>query len=185
MTTSISTPILPTDSAVVALGGSIKTDINQTDVDLSGSFGELFGEALSDLAGSIPVNSATPAQAENLVRQLQSLPEGGKLLPLLTQLLDGAAATGSDRGQVLSEVNAGLEQLSANSETINTDLDALQAIAAALYQVYNEGRHRQPRGVPAHTLDYLYAGLYWGTKVFCSLHLIALKEVVRTHLYSE
>jgi flagellar hook-length control protein FliK len=145
MTAPISTPILPPDGAVAVLGGLSKVDIKQSDIGSDSGFGKLLGEALSGISEATPIDAGMAEQAENLVGQLQSLPQGGKLLPLLTQIMDETVANGGDPEQIFSQLNTSLEQLSADSESVSVD-----AVAAALYQVieanpenFGDGKHQQ------------------------------------------
>ncbi|MFQ5643760.1 MAG: flagellar hook-length control protein FliK [Thiogranum sp.] len=73
---------------------------------------------------------ALPADAESLALQLQSLPQGGKLLPLLQQVLDSAENAGVDTSQLMDRIAARLEQLQAGGE-----LNPADDIAVVLQQL--------------------------------------------------
>ena len=104
MNTSL--PILPGTGAVPktvqGLGENIS--INQHDMTQESGFGELLGNFHSALSESLSPVLPGEAVAGELLAELQELPEGGKLLPLLQGTLDAAAALGLDGQQLLDDV---------------------------------------------------------------------------------
>ncbi|VAW77414.1 hypothetical protein MNBD_GAMMA15-2059 [hydrothermal vent metagenome] len=127
-----SLPTLPISSSSADGASFLKGDIllNQQPGSTPGGFGPLLEQAV----GALGEQPATPAESmELLPGQLQSLPQGGKLLPLLQQVLDAAAAEGTDASAVLENIAAKLEQL-----TVDTNLDPEQAVATALQQFIDE-----------------------------------------------
>jgi len=102
-----------------------------------GSSSNGFGSLLQEAVGALDEQLAAPVDvtdgAELLPEQLQGLPHGGKLLPLLQQVLDAAAAEGTDVRAVFKEIVAKLEKLSAD-----TDLDPGQAVATAIQQFIDD-----------------------------------------------
>ncbi len=125
MNTSL--PILPGTAAVpkTVQGLDENIYINQHDIPQESRFGELLGNFHSALSESLDPVLPGEAVAGELLAELQELPEGGKLLPLLQGTLDAAAALGLDGQQLLDKVAAqgfGNQQL----------LDKLSASLAAL-----------------------------------------------------
>ncbi len=103
---------------------------NQQDTSTPNGFGVLLQQA----AGVLGAQSVTPGQGtETLTEQLQGLPQGGKLLPLLQQVLDAAAAEGTSADEVFNDLAERLEQLTADSE-----LEPGQAIAAVIQQFIDD-----------------------------------------------
>ena len=133
MTASIPALPLPTDTIGVLTGTSENLSLKQSDMNGGGGFGPLLEQAVAAVEGQSAAGQDGTTDAAGLVEQLHSLPQGGKLLPVLEQMLDGAVASGVDPEQVL-------EQLAARFETVEeaTDLDSQQAMAVALYQMIDE-----------------------------------------------
>ncbi len=102
-----------------------------------GSSSNGFGSLLQEAVGALDEQPGAPVDvtdgAELLPEQLQGLPHGGKLLPLLQQVLDAAAAEGTDVRAVFKDIVAKLEKLSAD-----TDLDPGQAVATAIQQFIDD-----------------------------------------------
>ena len=130
MTASL--PTLPVTSSGVdfAALSQGETPLNQQPGTASGTFGPLLQQAV----GALGEASAAPLEdLESLPQPLQSLPQEGKLLPLLQQVLDAAEAEGMDVGTVLEDISAKLKVLSED-----TALAPEQAVAAAIQQFVDE-----------------------------------------------
>lgn len=130
-----SLPTLPILTASVDAAALAQGDIplNQQLGASSNGFGPLLQQAVGALGGSAEPPAASPQGLDALSQQLQGLPQGGKLLPLLQQVLNAAAAGGTDAHTVFKDLAARLEQLSAD-----TDLDPTQAIATAIQQFVDD-----------------------------------------------
>jgi flagellar hook-length control protein FliK len=130
MTASL--PTLPVTSSGVDLAALSQGDtpLNQQPGPASGGFGPLLQQAV----GALGEASAAPLDGlESLPQPLQALPQEGKLLPLLQQVLDAAETAGMDADSVLQDISAKLKVLSED-----TDLAPEQAVAAAIQQFVDE-----------------------------------------------
>ncbi|MDT8387906.1 MAG: flagellar hook-length control protein FliK [Thiogranum sp.] len=151
MTAPVTASLIPVDGAAAALQGARKSDVKQSIDGESGGFGKLLGEALSELSGELPANADAAGQhTENLLDQLRSLPDSGKLLPLVNQLLEGVdrAAMNGDAQQILMEFNESLADLTEVSGS-----EALEAVAAALHQVVQNNPQYFGKGMPQQPLS--------------------------------
>jgi len=145
MNTSL--PILPGTGAVPktvqGLGDNIS--INQHDMAQESGFGELLGNFHSALSESLSPVLPGEAVAGELLAELQELPEGGKLLPLLQGTLDAAGALGLDGKQLLDKLSASLEALQpAEVEQMAQSLSGLMQqlngkLSATMGSFANEG----------------------------------------------
>ena len=130
-----SLPTLPIATASLDAANPTQGDIllNQQPADARNGFGPLLQQAVValDTSGEAPVVSLEDTDA--LSRQMQALPQGGKLLPLLQQVLQAAAAEGTDARAVFKGIAAKLKQLS-----LDTNLDPAQAIATAIQQFVDD-----------------------------------------------
>jgi len=121
--------------------------------DLTSSLSE-FGPILQQAVGALvetPV--VTPEVLEPLPQPLQDLPQEGKLLPLLQQVLDIAATEGTDAPTLIHDISAKLKALSEDVE-----LEPEQAVATAIQQVIDENPRLAAsvntdllRGLPGYT----------------------------------
>lgn len=129
---SASSPTLPGLSAGVDFSALSQGDapLNQQLASSSSEFGPLLQQAVGALGDASVI---TPEGLEALPQPLQALPQEGKLLPLLQQVLDVAAAEGTDARTVLQEISAKLKTLLTDK-----DLEPEQAIAAAIQQFIDE-----------------------------------------------
>lgn len=109
MTASIAALPMPADSAVALLAGTGNISIKQIATENSLTFEALLQQTAAALNGEYTDRMNGEAGAQALLEQLQSLPQGGKLLPLLEQIMDTAAAQGVAPGQVLKELASRLE----------------------------------------------------------------------------
>ncbi|HED52374.1 MAG TPA: hypothetical protein ENI83_02340, partial [Gammaproteobacteria bacterium] len=129
---SASLPTLPGLSTGVDFTALSQGDapLNQQLAPVLSKFGPLLQQAVGAL-GEAPV--AAPESLEPLPPSLQGLPQEGKLLPLLQQVLDVAAAEGTDAQTVLHDVSAKLKVLLTDK-----DLEPEQAVATAIQQFIDE-----------------------------------------------
>lgn len=104
--------------AIQDLPGNI--ELNQNGMSGQGGFGALLGGLHTALPESLPPATPGEAIAGGLIQELQELPDGGKLLPLLQDTLDAAVAQGMNGQQVLD----GLVSLAQGSQQ---SLDRLSA----------------------------------------------------------
>jgi flagellar hook-length control protein FliK len=133
MTSSL--PSLPLVSGKPDLlpGGAKEIHINHHDAGSSDGFGGLLGEAYAALSTPAGEQPAAPARAGQLLGELQTLPQDGKLLPLLRRTLDNLAESGLDPQKFIERLNANLEALTQNSE-----LQPAEQLAVALQQLIHE-----------------------------------------------
>jgi len=130
-----SLPVLPpaTDSA----GGfsGLETELQGLPGDSAGQtgFAPLLEEAHAAVSAEVSVAPLSQLDAESLLRQVQNLPQAGKLLPLLEQVLDEASANGVDPRQVLQQMAEKLEHLGPGSEP-----NPAASLVAALHQLLDE-----------------------------------------------
>lgn len=122
-------PTLPAaaDSAGALSGLSVNPNGKQIDSSAPGGFGAALQEAQTTHTGDAEALPGEAHSAHSLARTLEALPHGGKLLPLVRQLLDAAEAGGADRRQVLEQIAAKLERIDPAS-----DLDPTEAALSAL-----------------------------------------------------
>ena len=124
---------LATDSAGAGAGLSGELQVIQGDsVDQAG-FAPLLEQAYAAVsveAAAVPPGSP---DAEGLLRQLQGLPQAGKLLPLLAQVLDEAGANGIEPQQVLQHLAEKLRQPGSNDE-----LHDAASLVATLHQLLGD-----------------------------------------------
>jgi hypothetical protein len=124
---------LATDSAGAGagLGGELQ-GIQGDSVDQAG-FAPLLEQAYAAIsveAAAVPPGSP---DAEGLVRQIQGLPQAGKLLPLLAQVLDEAGTNGIEPQQVLQHLAEKLRQPGSNDE-----LHDAAGLVATLHQLLGD-----------------------------------------------
>ena len=146
MNTSL--PILPGTGAVpkTVQGLGENTFINQHDMAHEGRFGEFLGNFHSALSESLDPVLPGEAVAGELLAELQELPEGGKLLPLLQGTLDAAAALGLDGQQLLDKVASQglgnqqlLDKLSASLEALPpAEVEQMAQFLSGLMQQLND-----------------------------------------------
>lgn len=121
---------LPPEGAGSALTAGSNIYIKQQDSNSSEGFGPVLGQAHASLPTQPASNAAPLADAESLALELQSLPHGGKLLPLLQQVLDSAEQAGADTQKLVEGIAARLEQIQADGE-----LNPTEDIALVLHQM--------------------------------------------------
>jgi flagellar hook-length control protein FliK len=130
MNAPLATLQLPPEGADSALAAGSNASIKQQDTASSEGFGPVLDQAHASLPTQ-PANNAAPlADAESLALQLQSLPHGGKLLPLLQQVLNSAERAGADTQKLVDSIAARLEQVQADGE-----LNPTEDIALVLHQI--------------------------------------------------
>ncbi|MEA3243554.1 MAG: flagellar hook-length control protein FliK [Pseudomonadota bacterium] len=130
-----SLPVLPlaTDSAGDLPGLDAKHNGIQVDSDSRAGFAPLLEQAHATVSGEFAVEPPASLDAESLLQQVETLPQAGKLLPLLGQVLDEASANGIEPRQVLQRIAEKLEQLGSNSE-----LNPVATLVTALHQLLDE-----------------------------------------------
>ncbi len=127
----------------------------QEDTGLSGEFGALLDQANATQSLQPADGMAQQVDAEDLALQLQSLPQGGKLLPLLQQVLESGELSGADKQQLVDQIAARLEQAQSTAELNQSD-DITVAIHQLLINVTNSQTVMVPQGViPADVGDKL------------------------------
>ncbi|NIA01274.1 MAG: hypothetical protein GWP13_00650 [Planctomycetia bacterium] len=133
MNTSLPAVQISSDKTGAMPGAVVNLSGKQQDSAPSSGFGPLLNQAQTALATDVDGNGTLPDDAEGLALQLQSLPQGGRLLPLLPQLqqvLDNATAKGADSQQVLDDIVARVQALLEGDET-----DPMAAMATMLNQM--------------------------------------------------
>jgi len=130
MNTPLATLQLPPEGAGSALAAGSNNSFKQQDTAFSEGFGPVLDQAHATLPLQPANNAASLADAESLALQLQSLPHGGKLLPLLQQVLNSAEHAGADTQKLVDRITARLEQVQADGE-----LNPTEDIALVLHQM--------------------------------------------------
>ena len=130
-----SLPVLPraTDSAGDLPGLDAKHNGIQVNSDSRAGFAPLLEQAHAIVSGEFAVVPPASLDVESLLQQVETLPQAGKLLPLLGQVLDEASANGIEPRQVLQRIAEKLEQLGSNSE-----LNPVATLVTALHQLLDE-----------------------------------------------
>jgi len=146
---SPSLPSLPTAAATLGLlpAANSTIQLNQSDNMSSSGFGELLGEACSVLSPISADNLTGPLDGENLLAALPVLPQDGKLLPLLRQILDKVAGAGIDLREFVEHLATKLRTLGQDSA-----VRPEQQLAAALQQLLQEQPALKSE-LPADALD--------------------------------
>ncbi|MEN8764054.1 MAG: flagellar hook-length control protein FliK [Thiogranum sp.] len=147
-----SLPLLPlaTDSAGGGSGLDKKFHEIQMDSGDHAGFAPLLEQAHAAVSGEFAVAPLITLDAESLFPQVQSLPQAGKLLPLLGKVLDEAIANGVEPRQVLQQMAEKLEQLGSGSEP-----NAAESLIAAFHQLLDEFPALK---TPADALAFVAAG---------------------------
>ncbi len=125
-------PVTPSGSGV-SPGDATKFNSNQSDSGPSGGFEGLLGEAYTAQSSAVQGSPTQSAEAQSPSGELQSLPQDGKLLPLLQQTLDRLTDAGLDPQQFVERLNARLKTLAEN-----TRLQPAEQLAVALQQMIQE-----------------------------------------------
>jgi flagellar hook-length control protein FliK len=113
-----SLPVLPLVTDRAGEGSGFGEDLQELQLDSTShaGFAQLLGQAQAAVSAESADVPLTPLDIESLQRQVQSLPQAGKLLPLLGQLLEHATANGVEARQVVQRIAEKLDQLGSNSE---------------------------------------------------------------------
>ncbi|MCO6412075.1 MAG: flagellar hook-length control protein FliK [Thiogranum sp.] len=106
MTASIAALPLSAAGTAPLLVGVGNIPIKQLPAEQFQTFEALLQQTAAALNVPYPDSLSGEAAAKTLVEQLQTLPQGGKLLPLLEQVRDTAGAQGVAPGQVLADLVA-------------------------------------------------------------------------------
>ncbi|HFD78870.1 MAG TPA: hypothetical protein ENK05_00570, partial [Gammaproteobacteria bacterium] len=138
MNASLPVPVMTAASSAAAAALSENSSPEQSDSGVLMDFRALLQEAGGGAGGTPATNTGDGVETALSPQPLQ---DGGKLLPLLRQLLDGAAARGLDPQAVLDRLEARLQTLDNE-----TDLDPSALIAVALQQVLDEMPPASPGG---------------------------------------
>ena len=149
---SASLPVLPraTDSAGGFSGLDAELQGIQKDSVSQSGFAPLLEQAHAAVSSEFAAAPSTALDAESLLRQVQTLPQAGKLLPLLEQVLDEAGANGVEPGQLLQQIAEKLEHLGSGSES-----NPAAGLIAALHQLLDE---LPALKTPADTVAFVAAG---------------------------
>ena len=147
-----SLPVLPraTDSAGGFSGLDAELQGIQKDSVSQSGFAPLLEQAHAAVSSEFAAVPLTSLDAESLLRQVQTLPQAGKLLPLLEQVLDEAGASGVEPGQLLQQIAEKLEHLGSGSES-----NPAAGLIAALHQLLDE---LPALKTPADTVAFVAAG---------------------------
>lgn len=132
------------DSSVVKAASGSNIATAQQDRALPQSFGPFLEQAALEVLGPLSPDDALSPQVENLYQELQKLPEGGKWLPLLQQVLDDTAAAGGDPHQVLQRLVGSVRQLESEQS-----LSVEQSLHAVLTQYLSDPSALPRTSVPA------------------------------------
>jgi len=124
------------DSLQGLSGKGLQALEKQADSIHAGGFGPLLDAVYAAVSSEHSIEPLAPAASQDLAGQLQDLPQAGKLLPLLKQLLQGGVIEGGDPREVNEKVVQTLEQVSAHSglHPGPSMATALQSILAASVQ---------------------------------------------------
>jgi flagellar hook-length control protein FliK len=93
-------------------------------------FGQVLGQAYGAVPGTAAAEPAPATADQDLLKQLQTLPPDGNPLPLLQQVLDAAAAAGSDPRKLLENIVARLQ--GAGTDTGRLAADRIQQLLQQL-----------------------------------------------------
>ena len=147
-----SLPVLPLATDSAGGGSGLDTELQGIQRDNGGhtGFAPLLEQAHAAVSSEFAAAPSTTPDVESLLRQVQSLPQAGKLLPLLGQVLDEAITNGVEPRQVLQQMAEKLEQLGSGSEP-----NAAESLIAALHQLLNELPGLK---TPADALAFVAAG---------------------------
>ncbi len=118
-------PAVVRSGAVAA--GSTNNPVVQQDSESPQGFMPILEQATAEASGPLSVDGGISPEVENLFRDLQMLPEGGKLLPQLQQMLDDAAAAGIEPDQVLQQIAGSVRQLQSEQS-----ISAAEGLVAVL-----------------------------------------------------
>lgn len=145
MTPSLATLPVVSGGAGIDPANSVNTQLNQNDSGTLPGFGQVLGQAYGAVSGTAAAEPAAGSGDQHLLKQLQSLPEDGNLLPFLQQVIDAAATAGTNPRKLLQSIVAGLH---------GTGTDAGRQVAARIQEVLDqlvEGGAVQTAAVPADT----------------------------------
>ncbi len=113
---------------------AVNSDITQLDSNDSSVFGGALEDAYSALSPHLSDQPTPSTDGQDLLAGLQSLPQSGKLLPLLQQTLDKVAAGDSDLKQFLERLTAGLKLLAREA----TEAPPAEQLALVLQPMVQE-----------------------------------------------
>ncbi len=134
MDASLTTLQLPLEGPGSAPGTGADVFYKQEGSGLSGEFGPLLDEAHATLSSQPAGSTAQQVDAESFTLQLQSLPQGGKPLPLQQQILDGSEYPDADTQQLMEQIAARPEQLQSGTELNPAELNPTELNQAELDQ---------------------------------------------------
>ena len=121
------------DSSVMKVASSPNLASGQQHSAFPQGFGPVLEQAALEVSEASSLVDATAAEVRNLYRELQNLPEGGKWLPLLQQVLDDAAAAGTEPRQLLQQIAGSVRELQSQQS-----LPVAESVQAVLAQYLNE-----------------------------------------------
>ena len=135
-----SLPVLSPDperaGGISGLGTEL-SGIQQDNVNRAG-FAWLLEQAHATASGGFARVPLRPLDAESLLSEVESLPQAGKLLPLLGRVLERASTNGEGERQVVQAINAELHQLGRLGP--DSELNSTPALATLLDQLPVEKR---------------------------------------------
>ena len=133
-------PVLPvaTDSTGGSSGLDTEIPVLQGDSTSQAGFAPVLEQAQVAITGESAIASLSATDAEGLLRQIQSLPQAGKLLPLLEQLMAQAGATGFEPRQLVQRIDEKLQQLLGSKNELNSELNPVETLVSAVQQLLNQ-----------------------------------------------
>ncbi len=118
-----SSATLPAVSGGFGIGpeNPVNFNSNQSDTGSLTGFGRVLVQAYGAVPGTVAAEPAAGTVDQELLQQLQALPQDGNLLPLLQQVFDAAAATGSDPRKLLENIVARLQGSGTDAGRVAAD----------------------------------------------------------------
>jgi hypothetical protein len=102
-------------------GASVNVQLNQSDNLSLPGFGQVLVQAYGAVPGTAAAEPAPGTADQELLKQLQALPQDGNLLPLLQRVFDAAAAAGSDPRKLLEDIVARLQGAGSDAGRLAAD----------------------------------------------------------------
>ncbi len=102
-------------------GSSVNVELNQCGNESLAGFGQVLGQAYGAVPGTVAAEPAPGTADQDLLKRLHALPQDGNPLPLLQQVIDAAAATGSDPRKLLENIVARLQESGTDAGRLAAD----------------------------------------------------------------